>query len=1182
MEGKKCEKTGKWEDTCPQKRDGRRRGERLLAFLLALLTGLGLISVPQPVQALGEQLVLSVRLNRELADFYVDIYDEVHGPVSMLNLDGNTAFCLDYGLHSPRGTLYHAINIQEKLSESQRERIAQGLMFALYLENTVERGIPWGDPDIQDLNLEGRAYLLVQVWMWAAMQNRSIPECVQSVETAFASLGGEHAAWAEQMLPMAQDFLDRGWEHRYTLQMAAYASDDPDNQDLFTYDFTTLQPAPDELAVGVKKTGSVSGMSYAGAVYGVYGDASCTDLRASIETGAEGSGTVVFTGREGTYYLREITAPEGTVKNDTVYPVQLTYGAVESVPVIEAENQEWYGRVSLTKRGPEGELLDGAVFALEEWDGSQYRFRENLHGDGRGVYSSSQLFYSPVNQGKFRVYEVSAPENYESQGWSQEFVLTQNEQRFSYSVTNTSWQGSVQVKKTDQETGNGLEGAVFALDEWNGTGYVYREELQDAGDGIYQAQVAYRPENQGKFRIREVQAPENYQNSGWSQEFVLAENRQEFTYTVANEPVKGRIRVYKEDAETGTVAQGDAVLDGAVYGLFAREDIWLPDGSQVLWQAGAEVARGTIEKGTLEWGSLYMGSYYVKELEAPEGYVLSAEEQTVELSCPGQEAGEVVLEVTVQEQVKKRPVRLLKVESGGASGQMDPLAGAEFTFKRTSQVEALGWEEAPVYAQVATDSHGAAETEPLPYGSYLVRETVVPEEHSPLADFTVEIREHAPEEPVEIILNNTPFQAYIRIVKVDAETGETIPLAGATFGIWDAEGNPLRQNVGGAWVDTFTTDETGTVTTPQLTMYGTYTLRELQAPAGYLAETEEISFSVTGSQAETAEDGLPVILVRVENTPIQVEIAKTDLTDGKPVPGAHLQIRDASGQVLYQWVTGEEPYRISAIPAGEYMLEETLPPREDGYVQSEAVPFTVEETGEIQRVTMTNDHTRVQVCKTDAETGEPLAGASLEIRDAEGNVVHSWVSGEEPELVEYLPVGTYTLAETQAPEGYLPAEPVAFTVEETGEIQTVTLANDYTRVKIRKMDEATGEPLAGASLEIRDAEGNVVHSWVSGEEAELVKYLPAGTYTLVETQAPEGYVLAEAVPFTVEATGEMQEVTMGNRLRGKITGEVPPGDGTVTVQTGDTESPVMWLAFLLAAGGLAAVLGIRRSRHEKK
>ena len=57
---------------------------------------------------------------------------------------------------------------------------------------------------------------------------------------------------------------------------------------------------------------------------------------------------------------------------------------------------------------------------------------------------------------------------------------------------------------------------------------------------------------------------------------------------------------------------------------------------------------------------------------------------------------------------------------------------------------------------------------------------------------------------------------------------------------------------------------------------------------------------------------------------------------------------------------------------------------------------------------------------------------------------------------------------------------------------------------------------------------------------------------------------------------------MGNRLRGKITGEVPPGDGTVTVQTGDTESPVMWLAFLLAAGGLAAVLGIRRSRHEKK
>ncbi len=1182
MEGKRYGDKGKREEACQKRRGSRRRGERVLAFLLALLTGLGLISAPQPVQALGEQMVLSIQRSNEFYEFSMDIYDDIHGPLYMLDLEGNTAFCMDYGLHSPRGTVYHTMDINAKLTAEQQKIIAQGLLFALYMENVVQGGYTWGSPDIQDLNREGRQYLVVQVWVWAAMKNLSALECADCVRRTFRSQGSEYADWAEQLYREAESFLGQGLDQRYTIQMAAYTSDDPDNQDLFTYDFTTLQPAPDELAVGVKKTGSVSGMSYAGAVYGVYGDASCTDLRASIETGADGSGTVVFTGREGTYYLREITAPKGTVKNDTVYPVQLTYGSVESVPVIEAKNQEWYGRVSLTKTGPEGELLDGAVFALEEWDGSQYRFRENLHGDGRGVYSSSQLFYNPVNQGKFRLYEVSAPENYESQGWSQEFVLTQNEQRFSYSVTNTSWQGSVQVKKTDQETGNGLEGAVFALDEWNGTSYVYREDLQDAGNGIYQAQITYRPENQGKFRIREAQAPENYQNSGWSQEFVLAENRQEFTYTVANEPVKGRIRVYKEDAETGTVAQGDAVLDGAVYGLFAQEDIWLPDGSQVLWPAGAEVARGTIQQGSLEWDSLYMGSYYVKELEAPEGYVLSAEEQTVELSSPGQEVGEVLLEVTVKEQVKKRPVRLLKVESGGSSGQMDPLAGAEFTFKLSSQVEALGWEEAPVYAQVTTDSHGAAETEPLPYGIYLVRETVVPEEHSPLADFTVEIREHAPEDPVEMILNNTPFQAYIRIVKVDAVTGETIPLAGATFGIWDAEGNPLRQNVGGTRVDTFTTDETGTVTTPQLTLYGTYTLRELQAPAGYLAETEEISFSVTGSQAETAEDGLPVILVRVENTPIQVEIAKTDLTDGKPVPGAHLQIRDASGQVLYQWVTGEEPYRISAIPAGEYILEETLPPREDGYIQGEAVPFTVEETGEIQRVTMTNDHTRVQVCKTDAETGEPLAGASLEIRDAEGNVVHSWVSGAEAELVEYLPVGTYTLAETQAPEGYLPAEAVSFTVEETGEIQTVTLANDYTRVKILKIDEATGEPLAGASLEIRDAEGNVVHSWVSGEEAELVKYLPAGTYTLAETQAPEGYLLAEAVPFTVEATGEVQEVTMINRLRGKITGEVPPGDGTVTVQTGDTESPVMWLAFLLAAGGLAAALGIRRSRHEKE
>ena len=147
-------------------------------------------------------------------------------------------------------------------------------------------------------------------------------------------------------------------------------------------------------------------------------------------------------------------------------------------------------------------------------------------------------------------------------GWKQELTLTKDGQTFAYTVTNAPWRASVQVVKTDAESGNQIKGAVFSVEEWNGHDYVPAGTLLDQGNGVYRAEnLAYTSLNQGKFQIREEKAPDGYVNSGWTQEFVLTRDGQSFSYSLENMPVKGSILLMKVDEETGGTPQGDATLE---------------------------------------------------------------------------------------------------------------------------------------------------------------------------------------------------------------------------------------------------------------------------------------------------------------------------------------------------------------------------------------------------------------------------------------------------------------------------------------------------------------------------------------------------------------------------------------------------------------------------------------------
>ena len=316
----------------------------------------------------------------------------------------------------------------------------------------------------------------------------------------------------------------------------------------------------------------------------------------------------------------------------------------------------------------------------------------------------------------------------------------------------------------------------------------------------------------------------------------------------------------------------------------------------------------------------------------------------------------------------------------------------------------------------------------------------------------------------------------------------------------------------------------------------------------------------------------------------KVQIKKTDIATGEEIEGANLKITDKDGNTVAEWTTDGTPYEIERIKAGTYTLTETTAP--DGYVVAESVTFTVEATGEIQTVEMKDDYTKVQFKKTDITTGKEIPGAQLKITDKDGSTVAEWTTDGTPYEIDRIKTGTYTLTETTAPDGYVVAESVTFTVEATGEIQMVEMKDDYTKVQISKTDFVNGKELTGAKLVLKDASGKKVAEWTTDGTPHRIDYLVPGTYTLTEISAPDGYELAESVTFTVNATGEIQKVEM----KDKPVVETPPTTPETPKTPGTPETPILGIedhttglaVFMLALSGLFTAGGVVTYRRKKQ
>ena len=452
--------------------------------------------------------------------------------------------------------------------------------------------------------------------------------------------------------------------------------------------------------------------------------------------------------------------------------------------------------------------------------------------------------------------------------------------------------------------------------------------------------------------------------------------------------------------------------------------------------------------------------------------------------------------------------------------------------------------------------------------TYTLHETVAPEGYNVTTDTTFIIDETGKvtytgstttDENGNTVLLVEDARKAIKVSKTDLASGEA--LEGATLQIIDGQGNVVDEWISGTEAHEVTGLRNGE----------TYTLRETMAPDGYIVAVEttisldengKVSYSGTITTDETGGT-----LLLLENRKTEVRVSKVDLEAGDELEGAHIQILDKDGNVVEEWDSTKEAHVITGLKTGEtYTLRETVAP--EGYTITSETTFTIDETGKVTYSgTTTTDEagntvmlvedvkTRVYISKTDAGTGEPLAGASIQILDKDGNVVEEWISTTEAHVVTGLKTGeTYTLKETAAPAGYSITVETTFTIDATGKVtysgttttdengNTVMVVEDTeTETKIAKADVATGELLAGSTIQILDKDGKVVDEWISTTEPHVVTGLTVGeTYTLRETAAPEGYDVTVDTTFVLKGDGTVDVTKTSTKVL----------DGVLLVQDG--------------------------------
>ena len=1031
------------------------------------------------------------------------------------NYDGSTylLFCTEYGKKSPTGRDYeYGTEFLAEFKENRAEY--QNMAEMIYFGYAMNHGM--GLPGSHSAKIDA---CCTQQYVWETLGNAPSRD---SWDSSYMS-SSKYSSWLSKT---------QGYYNQYHSNVSFNGSSHKVN----IGESTTLSDSNGVLAHYPSFSKNIGGVTYSH-------DNGSNDLRVNVSDNASTT-NAKFNTRSGTmsnYVYFEFTS--GSVQN-------LMFSNFIDPSTFSVSVEVQSGKVQVKKTNTIGNPVANCSFELYK---DQACTQKVSSGNSN---SNGTITFEKLKPGTYFVKETSVPKGYLIDNSVKSVKVVAGETA-SVEFKNNEPTGEIYIYKVSENNDKVGQADFQIIAAENITNvaktktyYTKGQVVDTITTEIGTGMASKKGLPLGKYIVKEVKVPTGYLLN--ETEFHVNLEYKDNKTPVINLKVegvldkepRGKITIEKKDKETGSIPQGDAEFVDATYEVFANEDIYNVAKTKKFYSKGDLVATRTMnEEGkTEDVENLPLGKYIVKEKIASKGYLLDKTTYNVELKYKDQVTPIISDKVTSNEEVKKMQVHIFKSGIKVNSGETPGLEGAEFTIKLNRLVEEAyskgytyaevwnGVDElgnkvevdsqrvqeaqtiAPTYARITTDRDGNAYTQKnLPYGKYIVKETITPKDYETAVDFTFSITQDETEvqevaqKSKHLVVNNEQLESYVKLIKKDLKTGKIVVLNSATFKIKAQEdiydratkkilwkkGEYITQKLGRTTYDSFTTnakniivpdksytdnlDIFGGITIPLQLPVGSYEIDEIKTPKGFLQLEKSVKFKIEGIRDfDKDQDGDPIVEVVVKNEqPTGTLIIDKEIALRENVDTSLIDTSDLSGI----------EFKLSA-------KENIISPIDGSVIYKK---------------------------------GQEIKTYNL---DKDGNL-----------KVEELPMGVYEIQETKTLDGLVLNDKVYEVKFEQKDLVTkvyevkLDISNDTTLFDFSKTDVTEDKELPGAKLKVTDKDGNVIDEWTSTENKHTIEGLVVGNeYTMTEEIAPEGYVKATSITFKVENTKEVQHVQMKDKI----------------------------------------------------